>query len=784
RPAFDADDRQKLLRRIALEPPRAPRKLARALPAELETIVLKALEKNPADRYATAGKLADDLQRFLDHRPISARRSRLAAHAKSLWRRHQVLLVAVLTTLLAASSIAGVLVWRQWQEAVVQRGLVLAREADLRQRLYATDMKLAHQAWQRGDVARAQELLDRYAATPNDDLRDFAWHYLSSLLSARPAPLAVLRPGHGNIYCVQFSPDGRHLAAACGDGHVDVWNAPDWSLRHSLAAHQADADCVAFSPDGGLLVSGGEDGWLRLWNVETGELIRSIDARQKDTLTVAISPDGRTLAAGGIDGLVRFWQLPDGEPRGEYRATTGRVQHLAFSPDGGKLATAGGDSNAMIVEVATHARLCALPSQLTAAYAVAFSPRGDELALGSGTGAVVVADPTTGRAEALLGGQADQIRAVAFSPTAPRLASAGTLGVISLWDTSSRHLCARFYGHNQRIWSLAFSPDGKQIASAANDGSVHVWDANKESGLIHAQNKEAIYEVKFAADGKHVVTATDKQELVTWSAATLDCLSARPLPTAPPRGIAFAADRRTYAAYTNQGEVWLGDMLGGALAPFNPVRKGPVNKMALAGDASLLVWYTEGTLEVWNTATERLLDRRQGNPVGSWPAAVSRGGRLVATTCGDYYERLNGLLFYEPEALAVRVVTMEYTRDFYAVALSPDNRWLAVSRADGPIEFFEVATGEKVFALGGYQASADALAFTPDGRTLASADRGGVIRLWHLATREELFVIRQIDSVGLPHIDFSPDGRRLVVATGDRESRGQIYLWSASDFGF
>lgn len=483
RPAFAAFDRAELLRQISVESPRPPRKLNRSLPAELETITLKALEKSPADRYRTAGELADDLQRFLDHRPIQARRSRMTAHAKSIWRRYQVLLVAVMTTLLLATSVAGVLVWRQWTEAVEQRGLVVAREADLRRRLYAADIRGAHHAWQRGDVARAQELLDRYAGPNAEDLREFAWHYLSELLAARPAPITVLRPRHGNIYCVQFSPDGRHLAAACGDGHVEVWNVADWSPRHSLPAHQADADCVAFSPDGKLLASGGEDGWLRLWNVETGELIRSIEAGQKDTLTIAISPDDGTLAAGGIDGLVRFWQLPEGTPKGEYRASGGRVQHLAFSPDGTRLATAGGDSNAMIVEVSTHAPLFALPSQLTAAFAVAFSPQGDELALGSGTGLVALVDASSGRAESLLGIRTGQVRTVAFSPTARRLASAGASGVVDLWDTGGRSLLARFHGHEQRIWSLAFSPDGKQIASAGSDGSVHVWGARVESGL-------------------------------------------------------------------------------------------------------------------------------------------------------------------------------------------------------------------------------------------------------------------------------------------------------------
>jgi serine/threonine protein kinase len=87
-PVFGGTDRQELLQRIAFEEPRRPHRVNRAIPAELETIVLKALEKNPADRYATAQELADDLRRYLMHEPIRARRSSLVQRARKIARRH------------------------------------------------------------------------------------------------------------------------------------------------------------------------------------------------------------------------------------------------------------------------------------------------------------------------------------------------------------------------------------------------------------------------------------------------------------------------------------------------------------------------------------------------------------------------------------------------------------------------------------------------------------------------------------------------------------------------
>jgi serine/threonine protein kinase/Tfp pilus assembly protein PilF len=108
RPAFDGQDRQELLRQIAFEEPLAPRKLDRGIPAELETIVLKAMEKNPAQRYGTAQELADDLQRYLNNEPIRARRPSLRQVAvKWARRRPAVAALAVMIVLAVAGALTA-----------------------------------------------------------------------------------------------------------------------------------------------------------------------------------------------------------------------------------------------------------------------------------------------------------------------------------------------------------------------------------------------------------------------------------------------------------------------------------------------------------------------------------------------------------------------------------------------------------------------------------------------------------------------------------------------------
>ena len=105
---FGGDDRADLLRRIIEEEPIPPRKINPRVPDELETIVLKAMAKVPADRYGTAADLADDLGRFLDDRPIRARRPSLLNRAgKWMRRRRKLMAVAAATGLLLAVALAA-----------------------------------------------------------------------------------------------------------------------------------------------------------------------------------------------------------------------------------------------------------------------------------------------------------------------------------------------------------------------------------------------------------------------------------------------------------------------------------------------------------------------------------------------------------------------------------------------------------------------------------------------------------------------------------------------------
>src|SRR5262249_47298610 len=158
RPIFDGSDRRTLLHQIMHDEPRPPRIVDRTIPPDLETIVLKATAKNRAGLYAPAREMADDLNRFLRHEPIRARRATAVQRVRKWLRRHPAVPIAVtvMLVLLTAAS-------------VISAGLILGERGKTRQAL-KDERQRAKEADDRFRLARRS--VDDMIQTAESELAD------------------------------------------------------------------------------------------------------------------------------------------------------------------------------------------------------------------------------------------------------------------------------------------------------------------------------------------------------------------------------------------------------------------------------------------------------------------------------------------------------------------------------------------------------------------------------------------------------------------------------------
>jgi serine/threonine protein kinase/WD40 repeat protein len=484
--AFASSDRARLVDQILHDEPPRPRKVDPRIPRDLETIVLTAMAKEPACRYATAAALAEDLRRFLADRPIRARRTPVWERAWRFCRRNPALAasIALAVTLLAAIAFGSA-------AASARLEAELARTGRARQAEQAAKKDALEKLW-RSYLARAQagrfgrrpgQRLDGLdalgAAVPIarsvdaprsafDELRDEAIACLA-LPDLRPGLRAIEVPAGGSAPVF----DGRFQRYALTDSHGAVLvyrmgqKEPDARLTHSGGAPAV----WGMSPDGRWLAIAFPDG-LDVLDVEAN---RVAFARAGKVVRVDFAADSRRAAIGFADGTVVLADVAAG--RELARFTVGFTPRpLALRPDGLRLAVAdeGRDTEVEIWDLEPPQKAATLRLSMRGpAAGLAWSPDGRRLGIGLA-----------------------------------RVATA------EIWDVAERRPVVTLEGHAQRVSLLSFHPDGDLVLTLSWDGSARLWDVGSGRPLVEWPS--AIGDAHFSSDGKTcgVVTIGGERRLL------------------------------------------------------------------------------------------------------------------------------------------------------------------------------------------------------------------------------------------------------------------------------
>ncbi len=343
-------------------------------------------------------------------------------------------------------------------------------------------------------------------------------------VAANGLELLTLKAHRSGVNGVAFSPNGKHLVSAGGDGVVKWWDTERGQDVLTFGGFGRAASAVAFSPDSQRVAGVGGSGIVRMWDVRTGREAVSFKKIAAHPTGVAFSPDGKrlvTVAVSRKDPTLQVWDAKTGQ-QVQTLGAHGRwsLTAVAFSADGKRLATASMDRTARLWEGSTLKGIRELPKHGNTVLSVAVSPNGQRIATGSADHTARLWDGLSGKEIRTLTGHGSAVMGVAFSADGLRLATASWDRTIKVWDAATGKELVTLTGHADGVRGVAFSPDGKRLASAGNDRSVKLWNpATGQEVFTLAGHAKGVMAVAFSPNGEYLASASEDGTVKVWEAA-------------------------------------------------------------------------------------------------------------------------------------------------------------------------------------------------------------------------------------------------------------------------
>jgi serine/threonine protein kinase/WD40 repeat protein len=729
RPPFQSASPLDTLKQVLEQEPVAPRQLNLHVPLDLETIALKCLEKRPGQRYAAARGIADELQRYLDGRPIVARPISSVERVWRWCRRNRSVAGLIGTVsfsliggIIGASFFANEKAKHAESEHLAKLEAVEARHLEA-QAKDAANLRLYHSLVER---ARANRLSRRIGQRYNS---------LDVLAEASRMARDLHLPEQDSL-------ELRNEAIACLTMH-DVRVDREWKGwppgSFSLAIDDTLSRYARVDREGDVSIRRVADD-TELWRLK---------GLGKGDAWPWLSPDGNFLALGRI-GRDRLWRLAAPEPLMIAKALNDR---WAISDSGRMRATRDVQGMVTLFETDSGRQIKQFPTGLGAG-SIAFRPQGRELALGHPTG-IQLWSIETGSFLKKLACMADDIT---WHPDGKAFATLGADRIIQIWDSPSGKRTIELKGHTNDGITFAFNHSGDILASHGWGQPLRLWDS--ATGEILFQTPLVMVSLRFSRDDKYLAVAVNEDgvlsilEVAPFQRYYRTSVRDPALDRGYYYGAAISSDGRLLAVGMRDG-FGLWDVASGKPLTFLPtgttycVRFERSGALLASGPTGLVRWSVQ--------AVDATPEKLQIGPPEQLPVpgpgldfSMSHDGRTIAKA------NLGYAWLWHQDRLAAPIVLGPHD-DVRSVAVSPDGRRVATGSHNGTqVKIWDVETGLLEHELD--TTGACVVLFSPDGRFLLTTYEG--LQEWVVGTWQKG---RHFGNSGA----LSPDGKTLAITTGN-----------------
>ena len=710
----------------------------RDLKGDLDTLVAKALEKDPGRRYASVAALGEDIRRYLADEPLNARPASKLYQSRKFARRHKVLVGGIFATILSLSlGLVGV-IWFALGESAARQEAQRFAAANQRAAYHAGIAAAA--AARESDVAAAE----RYLRDTPVALRGWEWDYLHNSLDQSgatlpltddPADVGPLRIMRG-ISHAWFSADDRlvHIAS------LGLANQATLSVNsfdhhtHTRVSHWSLPAISRFAPFGeDALYVESQNGETSIRDLLTGETRRRSDpisfpGQIQSAIPPGISPIDPALFGdmrGNANALSRTTLSPDGRTAvvarrnrvillrgaGFHQESQLELQpegmsNAAFSSDGRRLATAGFNRTQSMFSMEDQVRLMwrETNAQDDAILAVAFSPDDTIVATGGQDRQLVLRDVETGRRIARWIGHREPILAIGFSHDGRHILTSSATHA-RFWDTGMVDADdVNVMKLDMGVHRLLVSPDGSVLAAAAGD-ALRFWDTTTGVRLGSARVPAPINRIRFDESGARFHVLMESGKALTLQLAT--------------------------GKWDQQ------------VTPIEFFQPG-------------------GRLVVRMLSPPRLIDAQTSRVMAALPEKAkffefgAEGRRL-------FFRTLTTVFAYDLRSLQVERQWGSAGRTILPLS---DGRSLATANLDSSITIFDVETGAIRGTLRGHTAMVKSMIELPNQGRLVSGSDDRTVRIWDLNAMAEVIALRgHADAIQC--LAASPDETTIFSGSGD-----------------